>query len=94
MPKRPRLIPVFPIGEFAPGSTCGHGSIANGDDSVCMICHACSPINQKRIDMLKTKDVEVDDDDVSPFEKTIVFIPRGAVGFSFHRRRPIGERNE
>jgi hypothetical protein len=36
----PRLVPLFPVGSFTPGSVCGHyGPIERGSVFCCMICH-------------------------------------------------------
>lgn len=36
-----RLIPMFPIGEFTPQSTCPHGGpLQRGSTICCMVCHA------------------------------------------------------
>ncbi len=37
----PRLVPLFPIGSFTPGSSCGHRHpIRAGSVFCCMVCHA------------------------------------------------------
>jgi hypothetical protein len=38
--RRPRLVPLFPIGPFTPQSTCPHhGPIRVGSVFCCMVCH-------------------------------------------------------
>lgn len=37
----PRVLPIFPVGPFTPGSRCPHrGPIPPGSSLCCMVCHA------------------------------------------------------
>lgn len=41
VPEPPRLVPLFPISSFTPGSECGHrGPVRAGSVLCCMVCHA------------------------------------------------------